>query len=288
MESGIFQSDLAQTMLNKGQHPECSILVSWEEVRSEGDDFWNDAQVLRAIPLHASVVRLVQNESLEQFSQFKDMFGITGVPCLAYFGPNVATIIKQWEPFPSVDEFCEYFATKPKPKPKPQDLPRRPQRDTTRISVQGKSGSIVREFSKDDTLAALKEWIHSEIDGAFTVIVSHTHQPLPSNDSLTLEQMDMCPNCVLRLVDGDVPDTTIVIDGAADQQRNEPREPWHCPSPSCSCWKYAKLGYSLLNPWSEDPQTDDEWRESGWQFRPDPEKATQIREAARMHGGAMQ
>lgn len=285
-EPPVFSRDLMGSMALKGASPERSVFVSLELSGASHDTFWSDPEVLAALPTSSTIVRLVKGPDDAAFAQFEAVFHISFYPSLVFFGANSAAVTKVWEQYPAPSEFAHFFRPKPAPRRSPatasEPAPRR-QKTTTKIRVRGRSGaSIDREFQVSDTIGSLREWLHVEL-GEVRVIIGHTQQPLPDDDSMTLAEADLCPSAELKVIEGDVWEPEVNIEPPRAAQQTTTREPFRCSCCSCGRWggrvaRYTKFALSLVNPWFDATEED----EDGWEFRPNPELVTQIREQARM------
>ena len=287
-EAPTFSRDLMGSMALKGQFPERSLFVSLELSLANHNDFWMDPEVLSILPPNCMIVRLVKGEDDLSISQFQGVFHVAFCPSLAYFGPNSPALAKLWDEYPSPSVFVGYFrpssTVRHERERAPEPAPRRV-RTTTKIRVRGRNGaSIDREFQVTDTIADVRSWIALELGSDVQVVVGHTREHLPEDDTMTLAQADLCPTAELRVVDGDVWEPEVNIEPpttTSGQTQTRRRCKCSCPSTRCRggrAAKFFRLALSFVNPWYEADEEDDD----GWEFRPNPELAQQMREQARM------
>jgi hypothetical protein len=281
----VFQSDLNAAMSFKGQFPATTVIVSMEHSHSDHDSFWSDASVESAISLQTIVLRLTESDTPESFRQFQLIFRIDSVPSLVVFGPNTAKVSRQWDTYPSVGELVDFLRPSITLPPPPPPRPARPPSRTVRIALQGPSGGVNKDFERTTTVAELKDWLRAEVGPDYQVIVGHTQQPLPDDDSMTLVQADLAPSSVLRVVSGDILEAEILIDRPGPVRATQPLLVEQTRR-RCQCCragaigrvrKWAAVALSLLNPWAED-DPDEQFLE----YKPNPERLRQIHESARL------
>jgi hypothetical protein len=277
----IFRTDLNAAMAFKGNNPETTIFVSLENSHTDHDAFWSSPRVASAISIQTIVVRLTESENPSDFAQFRQLFKIDSVPSLTVFGPSTARITKQWDSYPSVDDFMA-FVQPPAPRVSQRSenaLPARSQ--TIKISVRARSGTISEEFARSATIGDLKGWLARELGAEYRVVVSPSQRPLPENDGLSLVEADLAPSAVLHVLAGDVVDGEVVIDRPAPRPREvvaqAPRERWCTEGTLGKVRKFAELALSLFNPWAVDDEN-----EQFLQYKPNPQLVRDIRLQARM------
>lgn len=280
--STVFENNLNVAMMYKGRYPSKSIFVSLELTKISHDDFWSDPVVLASLPAESIIVRLSETENSADFHQFQNIFHIYLCPCLVYFGPNSAAISKQWDEFPSPDNFANFFHPKPKTKPTrqaetPAQAAPKP-KQTTKILLRGQNSTLKREFPCTAPLSELKEWLKSELGSDYQVIVSMTHSPLPDDDTMTLAEANLTPSAELRVVIGELFDAEVNIDPPEQTPQREPRRQWNCQcGRSTGFMRYVRFALSFINPWMDEDEND----RVQWQYRANPDFQRQMIEAAR-------
>lgn len=277
----VFENNLNVAMMCKGTCPSKSVFVSLELTKTSHDDFWSDPMVLGSLPADSIIVRLSEVENQADFRQFQTIFHTYVCPCLVYFGPNSASVSKQWDEFPSPDSFVNFFHPKPKPKRQIEAAPQAPPKPklTTKILLRGQNSTLKQEFPCAAPLSELKEWLKSELGSDYQVIVSMTHSPLPDDDTMTLAEANLTPSAELRVVIGELFDAEVNIDPPLDTpQRAEQRRQCNCRCGRATGFmRYVRLALSFINPWM-DVDEDDRIQ---WQYRANPDYQRQIIEAAR-------
>lgn len=297
----IFSKDLNSSMMYKGQHPEYVLIVSLETNHSEFDSFWENPSIIQFISSKTIVVRLSQDENVNDIQLFEFTFHHSSIPSLFIFGSNQAIISHSWrDNFPTVEEFSQYFEDinnsnenssndeqkeiqepslqqhstsnlmppvllqqfhssqnnenisdgqtnskvnssttssnqasytplkppstsqelikRPTPRSQPQqksalitstvdrssNKPEKTQKSNSiaRISVQGLTKTVNKNFPYNSTIGDLRSWIHSEFGRDLDLIVVHTHADLPTDPNITFSQADLCPSAVIRERDG--------------------------------------------------------------------------------------
>ena len=304
MKAELFQTNLNDAMNYKGMHPEVSLLVSLENNFSDHDLFWNNETVLSTIQQSFIVLRLSKEQNENEFNQFQMIFNVHSVPSIVYFAPNNPAIAHVWTEYPTPEILSSFFAPinlnmpppsvtidddfrpikhpKPKPQTEPNTQPTSSNNDTTRILIQGNNSTKSRIFKNTDTIGTLKQWIRSQFGPSAQVIITTTHLPLPDDDSQSLEESALTPSAVLQVI-ADVSElpspyednleTPLIPESPQNAGENR-----RCAL-NCRAWRYVKLALSFVNPWASD--TDDE-EEEFWQYKPNPQLASDIINALRM------
>lgn len=95
-------------------------------------------------------------------------------------------------PIPSASEMPEFPHTRP-------NLPPPRTRRKTKISVQSPDKTLVHEFEPDETVGDLRNWIESEFGYFRHSFITHSHNPIPDDNSLTLTQADLVPSALIRI-----------------------------------------------------------------------------------------
>ncbi|KAH0797450.1 UBX domain containing protein [Histomonas meleagridis] len=289
----------------KGVHPNVSLLVSLENSSAEHDQFWKNESVLSTLQYNFVVLRLSKDHNENELNQFQLIFNIKSIPSLVYFAPNNPAIAHVWTDYPTPEILSSFFSTidlnipqpnividdedfrpikKPKPKPQTNNNPQPPpsSSDSTRILIQGQNSTKSRIFKNTDTIGTLKQWIRSQFGPNAQVIITSTHLPLPDNDNQSLEESALTPSAVLQVIAdiAELPHSyennleTPLIEDQIPNATTERRCNFHC-----RIWKYVKLVFSFVNPWASD--ADDE-EEQFWQYKPNPQLASDIINALRM------
>lgn len=75
-------------------------------------------------------------------------------------------------------------------------------KNIARISVQGLTKTVKKEFPSNSTIGDLRDWIRSEFGRDLDLIVAHTHKDLPTDPNTTFSEADLCPSAVIRERDG--------------------------------------------------------------------------------------
>lgn len=323
------ENDLNAAMMYKGQHPECFLIVSLEDSDSKKfDDFWANSLIILNLNSNHIITRLSESKTPDAYHQFLSLFKVTSIPSIVIFGQNTALITKTFYPFPDPATLVNFFSQapptpvtpqqdfpippspaideeekKPSSQSQPHPEPPRQVRTTTKISIQSPSGrSYTHVFEKTDTVGDLKHWIEAELGSdIFTdLVVAHTNSPLPEDNSLTLENADLSPSAVLKLLSDDQILDIRVEDGQNDvpSLRNR-RKCLKCP---CNCnfgacgffnargFRWFRIIFSLFSPWGDDPGPNSHDQDPNgdndiWQFRPNPQLSQDIRNALRMQRG---
>lgn len=188
----------------------------------------------------------------------------------------------------------------PKQSRQQAEQPQRQPKTTTKISIQTPSGrSFTHVFEKTNTVGDLKNWIESEFgsDVFSDLVIAHTNTPLPDDNSLSLENADLSPSAVLKLLNDDSILDIHVEDGQDDVPSERIRR--HCCKCRCHClpctcfnsraFRWFRIIFSLLNPWGDDPGPNSHDDPNGdndiWQYRPNPQLTQNIRNALNMQRG---
>ena len=285
-----YDNDLNSAMAYKGQHPEYIMVVSLEDESMNFDDFWSNQSVLSILRSNFIITRLSQVNNSAGFQQFTIFFQISEFPTIVIFGEQSAKVSKVMYPYPDVDTFCDYFLPpKLRSKNKAKNSAPQAERTTTKISVQSITGHFSKVFNVDETIGDLKKWILEESgddnDLLNRLIVSHTHNPLPSDDSMTLKQADLVPSALLKAV-GDEQFEIHVEDGSNEMPMINGRSPSRNRTGFCTrlsnfkLFKVIKNIGDMINPWGDDG-TDDS-NPNFWQFQPNPQMSRDIREMMRL------
>ncbi|OHT01453.1 hypothetical protein TRFO_31718 [Tritrichomonas foetus] len=281
----LIENDLNAAMAYKGIHPDCTLIVSLENESLNFDQFWNDPQTNSIFNSSFVLTRLSESGSPESLRQFVSLFRISEYPAVVVFGEHSALVSKVFFPFPSPTEFHDFFTparlkkqkmTNNSPQPPPQ-------RTTTKISVQALSGSFSRVFSVNDTIGDLKAWITEEsgndLELLNQIIISHTHQPLPEDDSVTLKDADLVPSALLRVLGEENLDIRVEVGQNELPGTARPRAGFMSRLRNLRFFKWIGLISDLINPWGDDGTDDDS---TFWQYKPNPQMARDIRESMRM------
>lgn len=324
-----FENDMNTAMMYKGQHPECFLIVSLEDSDSKRfDDFWANSLIILNLNSNHIITRLSESKNPAGYNQFLSLFKITNTPSIVIFGQNTALITKTFYPYPDPSTLINFFSQSPPAPTTPQNdfpvppspeteveekppskqsqtepkLQQRQAKTTTKISIQSPSGrSFTHVFEKTDTVGDLKQWIESEFgsDIFSEILVAHTNSPLPEDNSMTLENADLSPSALLKLLSDDQILDIHVEDGQNDvptlqNRRRCLRCPCNCNTAPFRCFnargfRWFRIFFSLLNPWGDDPgpnshniDQDQNGDNDIWQYRPNPQLSQDMRNALRM------
>lgn len=287
----LFHTDLNSAMMYKGQHPDVTLLVSVEKALSDNDDFWKDDQVMAVIRNNTIVLRLAEDTNQEQVQQFILLYHIQNIPSLAVFGCNNPGIVQNWTEYPTVQQFVAYFQVS---EPNNSDLqmaempmvenPYAPSTSietphympkTTKISLQNAGNTYEKSFLATDTVGELRKWIIEMLGSDIEVVVQHLRTPLADDNSLTLQDADLCPSAILKVLEITLQDEPQRGVGAppratrpnAGHNRAQPARQGRsnrCWVKTCHAFSFV---FAFINPWS-NPEA---YEEDFWQFQPNPQ-----------------
>lgn len=261
-QNQIFFNDINLAMMQKGFHPEITVIVSMEEDLMKHELFWRNSSVLHTISHGFAVARCEKMNSTPGVQQFVALFRISSYPSIIVFGPNSTQITHMWkDSFPTTRDFVNYFTGQ-------NTVVTTDQPKYTKISFQLDNRAANHEFPYTYTIGELRKWISNEFGPNINIIIAHQHSPLPEDDSLTLYQADLCPSAVLR----EQPNMSPILQPPSLNEMQSIHREMRTQAPRqiaryntgesvifSKLIKWSKIFLQLINPWSDSLDYSEIW-----------------------------
>lgn len=249
-----FAASLDDALSAKEFDPARILIVSLEDEKSIGDEFWDSLPVKTTVQSSTIILRLIKNESDFDYNNFVEIYGVAPHNSLFIFGSNSTSITKEWLSIPNPAEFSNYlraqhlgpYMLNPDDQHTNDDISSR----KTKISVRNSNGISSLEFDESDTIRDLKCWLDSVCGAGSSYFTPHNQQPLPDRMSMTLKEAGFVPSCLVQV-------------GNSGPRAGEGRGPQAERGLCGKIGSFIMMVLSFVNPFAGPGD-----QESFWEFQP--------------------